>query len=227
MNKNQIIDAKQVSFCFESTENGKGLKCVLRELKEDTVEIQELKQLAAIKHDDIIEDLIASTASVQGGNHAHRLNITVQTLAECSPQDLYESRLCLQAANLFSEGMRYLNRANQADLLCHSEFYMKSAIKLLRLHNETVEALNRYRRRGEQKIVVQHNVMADKAIVNFPGGGGNTKNEGDTPCSTNYAEPRPEPTVIDLVASQPWPTEDADCTVEKVLVPELKSGNKK
>jgi hypothetical protein len=30
------------------------------------------------------------------------------------------------------------------------------ATKLMRLHNETLEALNRHRRKGEQKVVVQH-----------------------------------------------------------------------
>jgi hypothetical protein len=49
-----------------------------------------------------------------------------------------------------------------------SEFYMKSAIKLLRLHNETIDALNRYRRGNEQKIIVQHvNVdNGSQAILN-------------------------------------------------------------
>ena len=33
---------------------------------------------------------------------------------------------------------------------------MSQAIKLLRLHNETVDTLGRYRRNGEQKVVVQY-----------------------------------------------------------------------
>ena len=33
---------------------------------------------------------------------------------------------------------------------------MKSALKLIRLHTETVEAINRYKRKGEQKVIVQH-----------------------------------------------------------------------
>lgn len=42
------------------------------------------------------------------------------------------------------------------DLITKVEFYMKSALKLLRLHNETLEAVSRYRRGGEQKVIVQH-----------------------------------------------------------------------
>jgi len=55
---------------------------------------------------------------------------------------------------------------------------MKSAIKLLRLHNETIEALSRYRRGGEQKVVVQH--------VNVNNGGqaivGNVEARGGGKC---------------------------------------------
>ncbi len=40
-------------------------------------------------------------------------------------------------------------------------------IKLLRLHNETTKAAARYRRKGEQKVVVQHVNVNDggKAII--------------------------------------------------------------
>ena len=113
--------------------------------------------------------------------------------------------------------MRYLNKANQADMLWYAEFYMKSALKLLRLHNETVETLNRYKRGGEQKIVVQHNVLADKAVVQFPiGGGRKYKIEGETPCSADYAVQKQEPTLIDHVANPRWPMGSADCMEEEV-----------
>jgi len=94
--------------------------------------------------------------------------------------------------------------------MCHADHYGNKAIKLLRLHNETIEALNRYRRGGEQKVTVTHAVITDKAIVNnFNGVGGvSTKNEGASPCSPRNAEQKPELTTINHVASQPWQTED-------------------
>lgn len=56
------------------------------------------------------------------------------------------------------------------------ETHMNYAIKLLRLHNETIETLSRYRRKGEQKVIVQHVNVNDggKAIVggNLGIGGG-------------------------------------------------------
>jgi hypothetical protein len=132
----------------------------------------DLNRLAGCRNDDVVQELIASAALVKSAtSDAQRLNVLVQTLAECKPKDLHESRLCLQASNLYSEGMRYLCKAGNTDSLLYSEFYMKSAIKLLRLHNETIETFNRHRRGGEQKIVVQHNMMVDKAVVNFQGEG--------------------------------------------------------
>lgn len=86
----------------------------------------------------------------------HILTVAAQVLAECQPSDLHEARLCLQAYSLFSQGMHYLEKARKANQLPKSEFYMKSALKLIRLHMESVEAINRYKRKGEQKVIVQH-----------------------------------------------------------------------
>ena len=69
---------------------------------------------------------------------------------------------------LNAKGMRYLARAeNDENWLCHTESSIKMAVKLLRLKNETIETLMRYRRKGEQKVIVQHIKVADdaKAII--------------------------------------------------------------
>jgi hypothetical protein len=61
--------------------------------------------------------------------------------------------------------------------------YIKMATKLLRLENETIEVLTRYRNRGAQKYVVQHvNVEGGgRAIVGavLPGVGGGMINSGE------------------------------------------------
>ena len=145
---------------------------------------ERMKEIVGVKDSELASHIIDAAAGaiepiVQKNG---QLNIVAQTLHDFGPRNAIEARLALQADALFTHGMINLRRSSTADMLCHSEHYVNKAIKLLRLHNETVEALNRYRRGGEQKIVVQHNVVADKAVVNFPGGA-NTKNEGDTPCS--------------------------------------------
>lgn len=105
----------------------------------------------------------SAIAEEKGGRKA---NIAAQALADNPPQDSTEARLTLQANALYSQGMAYLNRAEQNNMIPQCEFYIKNAMKLLRLHNETVEALSKYRRRGEQRVVVQHVNVEGQAIVN-------------------------------------------------------------
>jgi hypothetical protein len=66
------------------------------------------------------------------------------------------------------------------------DLYLNRAIKLGRLYNETLEALNRYRRKGEQRVTVQHhhnqqvNVSdGGKAVVTgqMTGGGSGDKDK--------------------------------------------------
>jgi len=91
----------------------------------------------------------------------------VQALLDAKPKEPMEARLLLQAHALYAQGMKYLSRAESQDMIPQAEHFMKFAIKLLRLHNETIEALNKYRRKGEQRVVVQRVNVNDggKAIV--------------------------------------------------------------
>ncbi len=160
---------------------------------------------------------------------AQNINLVVQTLHDFQPKDAIEARLVLQAAAAFEHGMNRLFRAGNSDQITQSEAQINMATKMLRLHNETIEALSRYRRGGEQKVIVQH-VTADKAIVNqfngnqFRGEGGIKENKGNNPCSESAA-PKPDQTVINHVASPQWPTADAASTVGCVQVPKQKKAS--
>lgn len=157
LNKNCVsarekpVKSKKINFQFIPKEDGDGIA-----IQAESHQTIDLNKLAGCNNDTVFQELIASAALVKiASDDAQKLNILVQTLAECEPKDINEARLCLQASNLYSEGMHYLCQAKMAEMP-HAEFYMKSGIKLLRLHNETIEALNRYRRGGEQKVIVQH-----------------------------------------------------------------------
>jgi hypothetical protein len=139
-----------------------------------------LKALMATSDPEIASEIFArGFAAVPGQNVATKANVVAQLFADAPPQDLTESKLILQANALYSQGMAYLNRAEQYDMISQCEFYIKNAMKLLRLHNETVETLCKYRRRGEQRVVVQHVNVEGQAIVNngnmIAGGGVNKK----------------------------------------------------
>jgi len=110
----------------------------------------------------------AANAQPDDGCLATRFSSVLETLADAAPKDSTEARLTLQAATLYSKGMDYFDRAEKQTMLCHSEHYMKHGTRLLRLHNETIDALTKYRRGGEQRVVVQHVNVSDssQAIIN-------------------------------------------------------------
>lgn len=94
--------------------------------------------------------------------------IVIHSLIELGPKDPIEGLLCSQIMALDAQGMGQLAKAEiEGSLLCHTEAAVNLAVKLLRLKNETIETLMRYRRKGEQKVIVQHINMNDesKAIV--------------------------------------------------------------
>lgn len=95
------------------------------------------------------------------------------------------------------------------------ESNMGYAIKLLRLHNETVETLGRYKRGGEQRVNVTHSVIASQAIVNF-GEGVRGKTTGGSTCSPGNAALGPEQMAINHADNQQWPMAGADCMEAKV-----------
>jgi len=143
-----------------------------------------LNKLTATQDILLHEDIVNSALLAQPTNQPSdkKLNIVSQVLADYEPKNSLEAKLCLQAHTLYTQGMRYLDMAQKADMINHSEFFMKNAIKLLRLHNETVESLNRQRRGTEQRIIVQHqNVQVNdggQAIVGsqlIAGGGVKSK----------------------------------------------------
>ena len=141
-----------------------------------------LKAFAGADADHLSMSMIMSTSEAFPRNFTKETAelMTLLALKELSPKDPIEGMLCSQILALDAQGMRYLARAeDNENWLCHTEAAMNMAVKLLRLKNETIEALTRYRRKGEQKVVVQHISMNDqsKAIIGDikTGGGGDVK----------------------------------------------------
>jgi hypothetical protein len=102
--------------------------------------------------------------------YVERFNDTIQGLFEGQPQDYLEAQLHVKANSLFAQGMTYLSLAEKTDSMERNQSYINFATKLLRLHSETIETINRYKRKGEQRVVVQHQHVqindGGKAVVN-------------------------------------------------------------
>lgn len=125
--------------------------------------------------------LAESTSALDGSIHKADFlaNAFSGAMLEMEPRDIIESQLCARLVILNSQANRFMNRAASSDNSKVVDLNINRATKLMRLHNETLEALNRYRRKGEQKMIVQHvNVNSGgQAVVasEFAPGGGNTK----------------------------------------------------
>lgn len=171
---------KKCHLHFANQENG-GLEAKISALAYEKKSPQEyfeeaLKELTGTNFFELANEIYhRSRDAMPSKNEAENANTIVQALAENKPRDATEARLCAQEAVLYAQGMQCLYRAENENMIPQCEHYLKNAVKLLRLHNETIEALNKYRRGGEQRVVVQHVQVSDggKAVVNgvFDGGG--------------------------------------------------------
>lgn len=116
-------------------------------------------------------------------NSACKANATVEALMSMAPQDIIEGQLCSRLVILADQYNEYMRRAAYPDQpLEVIERYINCATKLMRMYNETLDALNKYRRKGEQKVTVQHvNINGGQAIVTGnmqQRGGDNQKGRG-------------------------------------------------
>lgn len=136
---------------------------------------------------DLVQEIIAKSVIAMGREpEEERLNVLSQALADYHPKNSMEAKLCAQAHVLFSQGMKLMNQANAQTRIPQEAHCMKFAIQCMRLHNETIQALDKLRRGGEQRVVVQHvNVEGGQAAFmtgNIQvGGGGRDKSEVLTP----------------------------------------------
>lgn len=167
--KKQILNGKCPIRYFEKDGKIDWNNTIVREFFSSASDA--LKSLTATTDPELAFEIIGrGMEAIPENNIVKKANIATQSLADSAPRNATEARLCMQETVLYAQGMQYLIRAESENMIPQCEHYMKNAIKLLRLHNETVEALAKYRRGGEQKVVVQHvQVNGGKAIV----GGGN------------------------------------------------------
>jgi len=133
-------------------------------------------------------DAMLPAVNCSGGfveKHAQGTNVIMQSLNDFKPKDAIEARLITQATVAYEQAMSLTNKGTNSQILCQLESLTNLAIKFMRVHNETIEALNRYRRGGEQKVTVTH--IAEKmAVVNnyeCRRGGVSSENTGINPCS--------------------------------------------
>jgi hypothetical protein len=107
---------------------------------------------------------------------------TIEALAAMNPADHIEGQLCARLLTLNNQINEFMRRSVECEYHDAIDRNVNRVAKLTRLYNETLESLNKYRRKGEQKVTVQHVHVNDggKAIVAAevtPGGGFDKKTE--------------------------------------------------
>ena len=104
-------------------------------------------------------------------------NATLAAITEMDPQDPTELMLATQMTTVHNTVMSVFSRVLKADQPIElAEFYINSATKLMRTYTAQIEALNKYRAKGQQKITVQHvnvNDGGQAVIGDVNQGGGN------------------------------------------------------
>lgn len=149
-------------------------------------EAEAFKNIVGTSYKALALDIIQRSAyAIPGYDEDTQIKILCEFLNEMKPQNAIEGMLCAQLALLHFQGTQHLGGAGKTDWRPHIEFDLKAAIKLLKLQHETLDVLMRYRRKGEQRVVVQYVNVNDggKAIVGYfqDGGGAKAENERGTP----------------------------------------------
>lgn len=85
------------------------------------------------------------------------LNAILDTLYAMKPNDEIEGMLVIRLIALHFQITKQMQALNLNDLTSEQvDSLINRSTKLTRLYNETVDTFSRYKRKGEQKVVVHH-----------------------------------------------------------------------
>jgi hypothetical protein len=108
-----------------------------------------------------------------------------------APRDEIEGMLAAQMVAVHSAAMRSLSQLKGSETFLQQDSNGNLAVKLLRTYVMQLEALQRYRGKGEQKMTVEHVhvYQGGQAIVGavHQGGRSTRKNGKTTPCTNHRA----------------------------------------
>jgi len=91
------------------------------------------------------------------GDLENAYNGYLAMMAELKPQDVYEGVLVSQMSVTHMQAMDSLRMAaNNKDRSKIYERFQNQGIKLMRLYNYQLETLDKHRRKGKQKMIVEH-----------------------------------------------------------------------
>jgi len=112
-------------------------------------------------NDNYNHALFNQTINAQFFDHdkdvATNATATINALVSMNPKDIIEGQLCARLLVLHNQYMQFMGSvANPEQTIVGIDLNINRGTKLMRLYNETLDALNKHRRKGEQTVTVQH-----------------------------------------------------------------------
>lgn len=106
---------------------------------------------------DILLDQVYHSASGISDHRTKNLNASLAILHGIQPQDELEGVLAAQMVGVHNLAMEFMRRAMALEQTFEGvTANTERAIKMLRTFTTQIEALNRYRGKGQQKVTVEH-----------------------------------------------------------------------
>lgn len=133
---------------------------------------------------ETVDLLLGMAQDINGNVSEERFNKAIVFMKTLKPKDPIEARLLAQHFILNEKGLRFLGSCNTTEMLKQAQFHGNIGIKMLRLSQESIHTLTRYRAGGVQQINVVHMHDNAKAIIAHDMGGGNAK-LSDRPLENN------------------------------------------
>lgn len=167
--KTSFNDDRQTPLTFlEESHPGGGMKIQVSDGHKNALEA--VKKVTGVKGTDLSMNLLVNTsmasARLMEETSAKKTNIATQVLADLAPQDSLESMLISQTTTAYTHAIKCLALAESNESLVGKQAFINLACKLFRAQNDAIETLVRYKRGGEQKVVVQHiNVSGSSKAV--------------------------------------------------------------
>jgi hypothetical protein len=100
---------------------------------------------------------LASSSLYSEDDQVKTINLISSAMLDLSPRDYMEGMLSAQILATHNQAMECLKRAMIKDQSFEiATSYRNQAIKLLRTYTAQMEALNKYRTGGQQKMIIEH-----------------------------------------------------------------------
>ncbi|MFC4270591.1 hypothetical protein GQF03_02570 [Sneathiella chungangensis] len=115
-----------------------------------------------------------ATVEQSAEDQAEKANNDLAAIASISPDGAMQSMLATQMVATHRAAMKALSQLHSVDTLRQADSAMNRASKLLNVHIKQIEAMNKLKGKGQQKVVVEHVHVhkGGQAIVGTVEGGG-------------------------------------------------------